>query len=65
MISRESASANGRTAENSRTGLRAELGRVDALLASHLRRWLDANEGVVDEYRGLYVSDEAVAATVA
>ena len=57
-------STNGQPYESSRAHLRAELGRVDARLASHLRRWLDANEGVVDEYRGLYVSDEAVTAVV-
>jgi ATP-dependent 26S proteasome regulatory subunit len=58
-------STNGSPYADSRAHLRAELGRVDTLLAAHLRRWLDANDGVVDEYRGLYVADETVAAVVA
>lgn len=38
--------------------LRDELGRLDLLLRYHLEAWWASHDGTVDEFRGLYVSDE-------
>ena len=40
--------------------LQAELDRVDVLLRRHLETWWAHNERSIEEYQGLYVSDETV-----
>ena len=45
---------------DSATHVLDELRRLDLLIRVHLERWWAQNEGTVDEFRGLYVSDETV-----
>ncbi|MEF8839211.1 MAG: ATP-binding protein [Haloarculaceae archaeon] len=46
--------------EDSTEHLLAELDRIDLLLRRHLEAWWADREGHIEEFRGLYVSDEEV-----